>query len=190
MNDWNVIGQFHHAAAWLAIASGAMVFLRRKGTTLHRRWGYTYFTAMLALNVSALMIYRLFGGIGVFHVAALVSLATIVAGFVPVVRRRPAGGWLEMHAQFMAWSYVGLIAAAVSEAMTRLPLLRGFIMSDWGPDSPGARFGIVVGLATSLVVALGAWLIHRYLPSAMERVPARPAASDTGGGVRKLVSQR
>lgn len=189
MNDWNVIGHFHHAAAWLAIGAGAMVFLRRKGTTLHRRWGYTYLTAMLALNVSALMIYRLFGGFGVFHVAALVSLATIAAGFVPVVRRRPAGGWLEMHAQFMAWSYVGLMAAAVSEAMTRLPLLRGFIMSDWGPESPGARFGIVVGIATSSVVALGAWLIYRYLPGAMGRAPASSVASSTRASTRKLVSQ-
>lgn len=189
MSEWNLIGHFHHACAWLAIFAGAMVFLRRKGTTLHRRWGYTYFTAMLALNVSALTIYRLFGGFGVFHVAALVSLATIVAGLVPVVRRRPAGGWLEMHAQFMAWSYVGLMAAAVSEAVTRMPLLRGFIMSDWGPESPGARFGIVVGVGTSLVVALGAWPIHRYLPGAMGRAPASGVAISTRAGNRKLASQ-
>ena len=46
---------------------------------------------MVGLNVTALSIYRLTGVFGPFHWAALFSLATIVAGVVPV-RRRPNRG--------------------------------------------------------------------------------------------------
>ena len=53
--------------------------------------------ASYSLNVTALMIYRLFGTFGPFHVAALVSLATLAAGVVTVVRRRPARTWVEHH---------------------------------------------------------------------------------------------
>jgi hypothetical protein len=40
---------------------------------------------MLFLNLTALSIYHLFGRFGPFHVASVISLATICAGFVPAV---------------------------------------------------------------------------------------------------------
>lgn len=100
---------------------GTAVVASRKGTALHKRLGYSYVSAMLILNLTALGIYRLTGAFGPFHWAALVSLATILAGLVPAVLRRPAGRWVELHLRFMAWSYIGLLAAAVSEAAVRLP---------------------------------------------------------------------
>ncbi|HEV2292419.1 MAG TPA: hypothetical protein VGR35_01105 [Tepidisphaeraceae bacterium] len=62
------------------MACGLLVLLRAKGTRSHRVIGYLYVAAMLALNVTAFLIYRLYGRFGPFHVAALVSLAMVIAG--------------------------------------------------------------------------------------------------------------
>jgi uncharacterized membrane protein len=151
----STIGTIHTATAVSALATGAWVLWRPKGTRAHRQAGWVYAASMLLLNVTALMIYRLTGTFGAFHVAALASLATLVAGVVPAWRRRPATGWLERHYFFMTYSYLGLIAAAMSEAATRIPLLRG------SPGRPTATFWITVVVATILVVAGGSRLIRR-----------------------------
>lgn len=79
---------------------------------------------MVGLNVTARFLFRLTGHFGPFHIAALVSLATVRtgAGFAVVRRRRI--GWPHGHAVMMSWSYTGLLAAAVSETATRLPAQR------------------------------------------------------------------
>jgi hypothetical protein len=67
----------------------------------------------------------------------------------------------------MTWSYVGLWAAAVSEVATRLPAFR---------PSPGqgmAVFGIVVGVVTLLVVAVGARLIRTRVRGALAAAGVR-----------------
>ncbi len=112
---------FHIGTAVSALVFGLCVLFTRKGTRLHKQLGYAYFFNMLGLNVSALFIYQLTGHFGPFHGAALASLLTLIAGFVPAYLRLPRGGWLDFHYEFMNWSYVGLIAAGVSEAATRLP---------------------------------------------------------------------
>lgn len=76
------MGVVHVAFAVIAMAAGGVVFLIPKGTQLHRALGYAYVVSMLGLNVTALMIYRLFGSFGVFHYLALFSLLTVAAGFV------------------------------------------------------------------------------------------------------------
>src|ERR1700733_11530124 len=74
------IGAAHVAAALAALALGAIVLAMRKGTQLHRAMGMAYAAAMIVLCVTALMIYRINGHFGPFHVLALLSLATIFAG--------------------------------------------------------------------------------------------------------------
>jgi len=118
---------------------------------------------MALLNVSALLIYRLFGGFGPFHVAAIVSLVTLLGGTVSAVQlrrhiaARNAGGRAraaERHYMWMTWSYVGLLAAAASEVATRVPAFRLRV-------GGGAVFGLVVTTATLIVVAVGARTIKR-----------------------------
>jgi uncharacterized membrane protein len=117
----SALGWVHTVSAVAALVSGAAVLVRRKGTRAHRRLGCVYVGSVVVLNATALLVYRLFGGFGPFHVAALLSLATIAGGVLPAVRRRPAGRWVERHYWWMTFSYVGLVAAAASEAATRLP---------------------------------------------------------------------
>ena len=143
--DW--IGLFHFYTALLAIAAGAIVVFRRKGTRFHKWTGRVYFAAMLALNISALTIYDLFGGFGPFHGAAIFSLLTVMAGVIVAWRRRK--GWLEAHAYWMCWSYAGLLAAAVSESATR------FL---------NFNFGWSVAVATAAVIGVSAIVINRHVP--------------------------
>ena len=118
---YQIVSAFHIGTAVSALILGLCVVLVRKGTRLHKQLGYAYFFNMLGLNISALFIYQLTGQFGPFHASALASLLTLIAGFIPAYLHLPHGRWLALHYEFMNWSYVGLIAAGVSEAATRLP---------------------------------------------------------------------
>jgi uncharacterized membrane protein len=150
------LGQVHFLTALIALVSGAWVLLRRKGTARHRQVGWLYVASMLALNVSALLIYRLTGTFGPFHFAALISLATLLAGVVQARRRlRGDRNWLPRHYFYMTWSYLGLAAAAVAETATRLPALQSVA------GGPTAAFWTAVVIASVAVFTVGAMLIRR-----------------------------
>ncbi len=140
-------GLAHVIIAMLAIIFGALVILSRKGTRKHKWLGRGYVCSMVAVNISAFLIYELFGGFGLFHWLAMVSLLTVLAGYIPVRFRGP--GWKVQHAYFMSGSYVGLIAALAAETLTRTPLLPFF----------GA-----VAVASISVIFLGIVLMFRFIP--------------------------
>lgn len=150
------LGITHTLTAISALALGPAVFFRKKGTRLHKQLGYSYVASMVLLNATALSIYDLFDGFGVFHYAALISLATLLMGFIPAFRKRPQN-WLEWHYKGMTWSYVGLSAAAVAETLTRLP-------SYWPEITeiiPGHYFWNAVGIGTFIVCGVGWFLINK-----------------------------
>ncbi len=121
-------GWIHMFTAITAMGAGTLVLLIKKGTRAHRFWGYLYLYLMLTINGTAFMLYGLFGAFGPFHVAAVISLLTLLAGFVPVMRRKPAKKWLQQHFTFMYFSVVGLYAAFASETLTRIPKSPFFMM--------------------------------------------------------------
>lgn len=169
------LGAFHLTMAFTAIGAGAAVLLTGpKGGRTHKRLGWVYLGAMLSLNGTALMIYRLFGGFGPFHVAAIVSLFSVIMGATLAIlagraRRRgdhaQRASLVEGHFRAISWSYVGLLAALVSETATRLEIARP-------AAAPGRAFGIAVMVATLLVVATGAYLIRAR--RALVLAPFRP----------------
>lgn len=114
-------GFIHLIAAVIALITGTLVLSLKKGTKLHTKIGYVYVISMIIVNSTAFMIYRLFNGFGIFHMAALVSLLTVIAGMIPVLLRKPKKNWLDIHLAFMYWSVIGLYAAFVSEILTRVP---------------------------------------------------------------------
>jgi uncharacterized membrane protein len=141
------LGLVHLLTALAAVRFGAAVLLGRKGTRTHRWMGRGYLFMMLALNVTALLNYELYGRFGPFHWMVLASLATLVAGYVPTWRKVP--GWIYRHAYFMAGSYVGLVAAAVAEVASRMP---------------GWSFGPTVVLSSISVIVVGVWIMRRTIP--------------------------
>ena len=156
----STLGWIHMIFGLVALAAGTAVILTRKGTRGHRTLGHVYLTNMIALNVSALFIYKLYGHFGPFHWMALASLLTLIAGMVPVFTRRPKGGWLELHAAFINGSFVGLVAATAAEVTSRIP----------GTED---SFGLVVAGTSILVMMVGGYLINRSLPNSVRRTPAR-----------------
>ena len=141
------IGLMHLITAFLAIAIGAAICLQKKGTRRHKWLGRAYVGMMVALNATALMIYELFGGFGLFHWMALFSLLTVLIGYIPALFRSP--GWKEQHAFFMSGSYVGLIAAFAAETLTR-----------WMP----LPFFAAVGAVSISVIIVGVWIMRRSIP--------------------------
>ena len=141
------IGLLHLVTALLAIVAGLMVVFSKKGTRKHRYLGRAYAVLMVAVNATAFMIYELFGGFGLFHWMALLSLATVIIGYIPARTRSP--GWRDRHAYFMSGSFVGLIAAFAAETMTR-----------WLP----VPFFAAVGIVSFLVSAIGIYLMLRLIP--------------------------
>ncbi len=145
-----LIGWIHFLLALAAMAAGGVVAMERKGTPRHRRLGRTYGFLMLGVNGTAFMLYGLLGHFGPFHVAALFSLVTIVAGWLPA--RRRSSGWVAAHAYMMGGSYVGLLAAAAAETLGRIP------------NTPFWGMVIAASLAVSII---GAVIMRRRLPATL-----------------------
>lgn len=152
----------HLGLAILALALGAYVFVRPKGGRAHRWLGRVYAIALLLVNVTALATYEDSAGPGPFHVLAVVSLATLAAGVLPVLLRRPRGAWLQRHGYFMSWSYVGLVAAGCGQMATLYPVL-----GDLG-----------VALSAGLVVLVGGLLVHTRVPRVLASLTGRGTRSD------------
>jgi len=149
------LGLVHLLTALAAMFFGAAVIFNHKGTRKHRWMGRSYLAMMLALNVTALLNYELYGQFGPFHWMVLASLATVAAGFVPTWRKAP--GWIYRHAYFMAWSYIGLMAAAFAEVASRIP---------------GWSFGPSVIISSIIVVVAGVWVMRNTIPNAINTPPA------------------
>jgi uncharacterized membrane protein len=141
----SALGAAHFASACAALLFGSIVLLEHKGTSSHRALGGAYVAAMILLNLTALGVYRLTGQFGPFHALALVSLAVVIRGIAAAIRRRP--GWLVKHYYFIAWSYIGLLAAACTEVMARTPLFRGVV----GGGQRVVLFGLSIAVLFTIV---------------------------------------
>lgn len=144
-----MLGTIHLAFAIAALTLGAVVACRRKGDRRHRQLGYSYAVSLLVVNASALSVYEDSARLGPFHILALVSLVTLVSGFIPAYLRRPVSWWLGLHAYLMSWSYVGLVAAGVAQLATMASSLPA---------------GFTVTLPSVLIVFIGGVLIHTRVP--------------------------
>lgn len=147
------MGWGHFGLAVAAMVVGAAVALGRKGTRRHVWLGRSYGGLMLGVNATAFLLYGLFGRFGPFHIAALFSLATLVAGWVPMRGRRTRQR-VEQHAYWMGGSYVGLLAAAAAETLGRMP---------------GTPFWPMVIAATLAVSVAGAMVMRVRVPVALGR---------------------
>ena len=143
IGDW--IGLVHLITSILAMFFGAFVLLSKKGTKLHKSMGYAYTVSMLFVLVTALLIYRLFGKFGPFHIITVIGFVYIVGGILPAFFRFKS--WLKYHVYFMYWSVVGLYAAFVAEVAVRVP------------NSP---FWWMVGIGTLVVTIIGGLLYAKH----------------------------
>jgi len=164
-----MLGIIHTGCAVLALLLGAGILLATKGTRTHVRAGWAYVVSMGCVNGTAFALYNLTGRFNTFHALAILSLATVTIGVVQVRRRGPK--WMWRHYQYMAWSYVGLLAATCNEAFVRVPALQRLAAS--------SSVSLPL-LAMLLVVAVSGMLIFASQKRVMSRYAGynRPVASD------------
>jgi uncharacterized membrane protein len=144
------VGTVHMVAASLSLATGAFQLIRTRRDALHRRVGYTYVVAMLVNNITALTIHEFSGGFNVFHAFAIYSLISISLAVRPMLVNPRPYQWKRIHYMWVAWSYAGLSAAAVTEGLLRVA------HTSWQ----------VATFAGSIpVIAIGALLITRFRPA-------------------------
>lgn len=143
------LGLTHTLFAVLAMVSGWRVLAMPKGNRLHKMTGYVYVGAMVAMNFTGLFVQSLFR-FGPFHWLALISLATVIVGVRAARSIGRKTGALNKHYELMSWSYVGLLAAFVSEVVTRTP---------WAVN--GLSFALSVLMATTTVMLVGKIVIRR-----------------------------
>ena len=158
--DWQqAMAAGHVVAATAALCVGAAVLGLRKGTRVHRGLGGVYSLALVLTDVAALSLHRE-AAFGVFHLLAVVSLATLAVALVPLVAGRRSPRVMATHAYCMAWSYVGLVAAGSGQlAATR-------------EDA-----GRLVPAVIAAVLAAGAVTLSWRMPATLDRIgvpgPAR-----------------
>ncbi len=183
-NDWRAtydfwtwssdrLGRLHLYAASAALVLGPLIFLRAKGDLTHRLGGLGYVFAMFTTNVTALQIYDFTGGPNFFHVAALASLATAIAGLLSIVvyGHTKQTRALEAHIDLMSWSYFGLVLAAIAESWTR----------GLGPQLDSLRT-FWIAFAISMVVAGGVGaVITAKLTASVKRRWTAPAQAENAG---------
>ncbi|MBK1668797.1 hypothetical protein CKO28_12225 [Rhodovibrio sodomensis] len=101
--------QFHVAAATAALLLTGVQLVGRKGGRAHRRCGYAWAAAMLAVAVSGLFIHtiRLVGPFSPIHLLSLVVLVS-----VPRAILTARAGKVRTH----AWIVASLIALALGGA--------------------------------------------------------------------------
>jgi hypothetical protein len=111
---------------------------------------------MIILNITAFMIYRLFGKFGIFHWFAILSFLTLVLGIYPVLVKN-FKNYLLVHFNYMYWSVVGLYCAFCAEILTRIPFIY---------DLPNKRqlFGILTSVSIFIVMTIATIIFVKMKP--------------------------
>lgn len=146
-------GTIHAVLAMFCIAVGLIQLLRPKRGPTHRARGYAFAYAALVADGTAMLVYRFTGQFNIFHVGAIVNFVFVVLAIVPLLRNPRPANWKLQHYHFIAWSYVGLIAAAVTELIVRTSHLATMDLA-WA----------VTSVTAITVTAIGYVLIERYRP--------------------------
>ncbi|MGB3591596.1 MAG: DUF2306 domain-containing protein [Nonlabens sp.] len=163
-------GWIHFIAAIIALIAGSMILGTRKGNARHRVTGRIYGAAMILVCITAFMIYRVHGKLGILHFFAFNSTITLLLGMLPLYTR-----WFKTpiihHLSWMYWSVIGLYCAFAAEVFTRLPYLLG-IKNSFG------IFYALVGVSTGLVGFVGSRFFKKKKDVWITQFVDAPAAGE------------
>jgi uncharacterized membrane protein len=157
-------GAIHTVLAASSIVVGLIQLLRPKRGPAHRARGYAFVYAMLIADGLAMLVFQFTGRFNILHIGAIANLVCIVFAIVPVLRSPRPANWKIQHYYGMAWSYVGLLAAAATELVVRTAHL-----------ATREQAWAVTAAMSMLVTAIGYVLIKRYQPPSS----SQPAPGDT-----------
>ena len=160
--DLYAIGWVHLLLSLIALAAGAIVLVRPKGTPVHRLRGRIYVIAFVLTCVTAFGIYRY----SVFwypHWSGVAALIVVAIGFWTACFKLPRRGWMHLHLTCMVTSYYLLIAGTVNEAFVRVDALRNST-PNLSPVIGMTHFAVMVVFAL-LIAYFNAALLLRPRPA-------------------------
>ena len=149
MENTSFVSQLHLFTAIAALFTGALVLVLPKGTRLHKRIGYVFALALVLLNVSAAFMYNLTGSFNFLHVFIIISMASLIYGMVPAIRRK-SSTWLRHHISGMTGAALGVWAAGFAEFTVRV--LPGVL-------SPSYIIGVAIGIGVVFFFLIGYLII-------------------------------
>ena len=149
-------GLIHLISSIIALITGVFVLTTTKGTKAHKQIGYIYVISMIILNITAFMIYRLFGKFGIFHWFAILSFLTLLLGIYPVLVKN-FKNYLLVHFNYMYWCVVGLYCAFCAEILTRIPFI-------YDLPNKGQLFGILTGVSIFIVMTIATIIFVKMKP--------------------------
>jgi len=123
-----IISWTHIITASLSLIFGTIVMFGRKGDVRHQKLGLWYCYAMVANNLTALVIVNAFGKWFFPHYLAIACLVVIIPGIIAIRRRHKY--WLKVHIISMVVSYYLLIGGAINETFLHVPQLRPYIINN------------------------------------------------------------
>lgn len=147
-------GLVHTIFSVLALFFGTWVLFAKKGDKRHKQMGYAYTLSMGMVLVTSFFMYNLFGGFGIFHVFAIVSSVTLIAGMVPILLKKPKH-YISLHFNFMYWSVIGLYGAFLAEVLTRIPPM---VIKD---NEILPLFFNLVGVAVFIIMGFGYYVMFK-----------------------------
>ncbi len=154
-----MLGIFHAAFGVLALLLGFLILLMRKATRVHIRLGWAYAGCILGLDLSALWIFNLTGGVNFFHIVAVINLAMLVMGLLQV--RFRWRNWLWRHYQYMAWSYASLVGATSNEGFVHVPFLIR-LKEQTTPWLPGIVMVAILVVTGAVIFGMQRRMLSRY----------------------------
>jgi uncharacterized membrane protein len=164
-------GAMHTGAAVFALIVGPILFLRAKGGLSHRILGYAYVAAMLVVCLAGWPMRNFAGGLSPFHYLSIVSLVTVLLGAIfafaatRIVRSaKGRAGLVSGHLQWMGWSYIGLVAAGLSQIGSRL-VATGENFGAAGWIAVAGASGAAIGVGALILKWTGPALARRYFPA-------------------------
>ena len=162
--DLYPIGWLHTAFSILALAAGAVVLVRPKGTPVHKLRGRIYVLALIATCLTSFAIYRL-GKFWFPHWTGVAALIVVAGGFAFAYYKQPRG-WMHWHLTCMIASYYLLIAGAVNEAFIRIDALRRIVPNPLNSSIVGmTHFAVMIVFALLIAYFNAALLLRRPRPA-------------------------
>jgi uncharacterized membrane protein len=115
------LGIVHTAIALVALAAGAVAFVRYKSIDLARRSGQIYFVTTLLTVLTGFGIFQ-HGGFGKPHALGVLTLVVMGAAFV--ARKSNLFGRSSPYVEMVAWSttFFFHFIPGVTETFTRVPV--------------------------------------------------------------------
>jgi uncharacterized membrane protein len=153
MPEITAFGWFHTIIAILAVPAGIYALIRYKEISSAQRAGKVYLILTLIAAATALGIYR-HGGFGIAHGLAVLSLASLLLGFIAEKTRLFGKLSRYVQAGFYSATFLFNMIPAVTEGFLRLPVGSPLVTSLDDPLLQGFHLALVLAFVVGLTLQI------------------------------------